>query len=115
MRSLITIALVLGLFGCTKYVVRDTTTYQVELNQYDNWATKQAALLKGFVKAQCTCDEIRKFTTLECQQAAGYILTIEARAAWHKEMSLYLAGIKEERPAKDPPIIQDNGVLCPAK
>ena len=111
--TLILVAALLGLMSCTKYVVRDTVVYQTELNQYDNWATKQAALLKGFVGANCACDASKQFTTLSCSQAADYILTIEARAAWHKAMSLYLAGITETRPSAEPPVISESSTLCP--
>lgn len=107
----------LAFAGCTEYVVRDTVAYQVdqvELNQYDAWATKQAALLKGFVASHCACDEVKRFTTPECHQSADFILTIEARSAWHKEMSLFLSGISETRPAAEPPAIPDNSTLCPS-
>lgn len=114
MRRLFVPILFLGLVGCTKYIVRDTTVYQTELNQYDAWATKQAALLKGFVAAHCTCDAEKKFSTPECTQSADFILTVEARSAWHKEMSLFLAGISETRPSETPPEIPANSTLCPA-
>ena len=94
-------------------IVRDPVVYQAELNQYDAWATKQAALLKGFVQSHCVCDGDKKFTTPECVQSVDFILTIEARAAWHKDMSLFLAGIKEVRPPGTPPAIADNSTLCP--
>ncbi len=105
--------LVLALTGCTKYVVRDPAVYQTELNQYDAWATKQAALLKGFVGLHCTCDS-GKFTTKRCADSADFILTIEARHEWHKAMSLHLAGITEDRPPKVPPKIPASSTLCPA-
>ncbi len=104
-------------FGCTKYVVRDTVAYQVELDQYNAWATKQAALLKEFVAdpapAACVCDADFKFTTERCAKSADYLLTVEARHEWHKAMSLYLAGISEERPSEAPPEIPANSSLCP--
>lgn len=100
--------------GCTKHIVRDTVVYQTELNQYDAWATQQAALLKGFVTAHCVCDADKKFTAPECAQSADFILTVEARAAWHKSMSLFLAGISEDRPSENPPEIPASSTLCPA-
>jgi hypothetical protein len=105
--------LTVALGGCTKYIVRDTTVYQTELNQYDAWATQQAALLKGFMVKSCTCDADQKFTSKECADAADFVLTIEARHEWHKAMSLFLAGINEKRPAKDPPVIPPSSSLCP--
>lgn len=107
--------LAVSLGGCTKYIVRDSVTYQTELNQYDAWATKQAALLKDFMSTSCTCDDQGKFTTQECSDAADFVLTIEARHDWHKAMSLYLAGITDKRPAKVPPAIPPNSTLCPVK
>ena len=109
---LVLIALALG--GCTKHVVRDTVVYQTELNQYDAWATKQAALLRqGMARTEfCTCVE-GKFTDKWCADSADFSLTVEARHGWHKEMSLYLAGISEKRPPKDPPEIPASNTLCP--
>lgn len=112
--TLLGLFMVLALVGCTKHVVRDKVVYQTELNQYDAWATKQAALLKGFVAEHCTCDAAQKFTTKPCRDSADFILTIEARHEWHKAMSLHLAGITEERPPKDPPEIPASSTLCPA-
>ena len=99
--------------SCTKHIVRDTAVYQTELNQYDAWATKQAALLKGFVAQHCACDINKKFIGPQCADSADFILTVEARAEWHKAMSLFLGGITEERPPKDPPIIPPSSSLCP--
>jgi hypothetical protein len=62
----------------------------------------------------CTCDEEQNFTTKECSEAAAFVLTIEARHEWHKAMSLYLAGITEERPSEKPKEIPPNSTLCPA-
>jgi len=101
--------------GCSKHIVRDAKVYQVELDQYDSWATKQAELLRGFMAESCTCDAAQKFETKECRDAADFVLTIEARAAWHKAMSLYNASLTEERPPKDPPEIPPSSSLCPER
>lgn len=113
MKRLVALCGLFLLSGCTKYVMRDTAVYQAEINQYDFWATKQAALLREFVSAHCTCDGDEKFTSHQCAQSADFILTIESRAAWHKEMALYLAGLQENRPAENPPTIPDSSILCP--
>lgn len=105
----------LGLTGCLhKHVVRDATVYQAELDQYESWAKRQAALLKDFVAEHCQCDEAKKFTTQRCADSADFILTVEARAAWHRAMSLHNAGLSEERPAETPPEIPASSTLCPA-
>jgi hypothetical protein len=113
LKQLIPLILVAEVLGCTKYIVRDKTVYQAELNQYDSWATQQAALLRGFVTAHCTCNEAKEFTTPECKKSAEFILTVEARAAWHKDMSLFLGGLTETRPPGTPPEIPANSTLCP--
>lgn len=112
-RTLTTLLMALAISSCTRHIVRDATVYQTELNQYDAWATRQAALLKSFMADSCTCDGGGKFTTKECAEAADFVLTIEARSAWHKAMSLFLAGITEERPAEVPPEIAPSSSLCP--
>jgi len=107
-------ALCLLAAGCSRHIVRDAQTYQVELNQYHTWATGQAELLKGFMAEQCACDEAGVFTTEECGLAADYVLTIEARATWHKAMAEFNAGLIEERPDETPPVIPESSTLCTA-
>ena len=50
-------------------VVRDAEVYRAELDQYDRWAVRQAALLRDFVSSECTCVESR-FATARCTEAA---------------------------------------------
>lgn len=113
MKHLMTLGALLLLTSCTSHIVRDTVVYEAELDQYDAWATKQAALIRGFMAESCVCDREGIFTTKDCRDAADFVLTIEARAAWHKQMSLYLAGISEKRPSKTPPEIPASRTLCP--
>ena len=103
---------VLALAGC-KHVIRDPEVYQVELTQWDTWATKQAALLKGFMAQHCTCDTAGVFTTPACAEAADFVLTVEARHEWHQQMALYNGRLVDERPPKDPPVIPESKSLCP--
>lgn len=112
MRYIFLILIVAGLPSCTKHIVREAVVYQAELDMYTSWATKQAALLKGFVTTHCSCDAVGTFTTLPCRQSADFVLTVEARAAWHREMSLFLAGLVEKRPAETPPPIPASNTLC---
>ena len=101
--------------GCaTKAVLRDATTYQVELDQYHKWATAQAAYLRGFIEDHCSCEsdaEGPQFDDPECEKAADFVLTIEARAEWHKQMSLWNAGMLEQEPPAQPPEIAS--LSCP--
>lgn len=112
--SLILFTVALSFVGCTKYSVRDQTVYQTELNQYDNWATAQAKLLKEFVGEICVCDTEGKFTDKRCRDSADYILTVETRHQWHLDMSLYLGGVTEDRPSEELPEIPASSTLCPA-
>ena len=103
--------LLTGCFG-KKVIVRETQVYQAEINQWDNWAVKQADLLKGFVEKSCTCKDEKSFNEPECNLAADYILTIEARSEWHKQKALSLAELAE-KPADNPPSIPE--ITCPLK
>lgn len=101
------------LTGCfKKVIVRDSQVYKAEINQWDNWATKQAELMKGFLGTSCTCKNEKEFNEKECNLAADYILTIEARSEWHKQKALSLAELAE-KPADSPPSIPE--ITCPLK
>lgn len=91
-------------------VVRDAEVYRVEIDQYDRWAVRQAALLRDFVSSECTCTAGR-FEAARCSEAADWLLTVEARAAWHRQMALFNAGLVENRPAERPPVIP--ATACP--
>ena len=99
------------LVGCGHVrVVRDADVYRAELDQYDRWAVRQAALLRDFVSSECTCIDGR-FETARCSEAADWLLTVEARHAWHRQMALFNAGLVETRPPVSPPRIPPS--VCP--
>lgn len=91
-------------------VVRDAEVYRAELDQYDRWAVRQAALLRDFVSSECTCVEGR-FDAGRCAEAADWLLTVEGRHDWHRRMALFNAGLLDERPATRPPAIPPS--TCP--
>ncbi len=101
--------------GCAhRSVIRDSRVYQAELDQYDNWAVQQAKYLRGFIEEHCGCEsdaEGPQFSDPECEKAADFVLTIEARHDWHKQMSLWNAGLIEEEPSEQPPEI--SALMCP--
>lgn len=98
--------------GCAhKTVLRDARVYEAEINQYDNWAVQQAKYLRGFIEDHCECGEGTGFSDPECEKAADFVLTVEARADWHKGMSLWNAGLIEEEPSEEPPEIAPS--MCP--
>lgn len=109
-RVAVLIALATALTGCPSVVVRDAAVYRAELDQYDQWATRQASLLREFVSSECTC-EGERFVALRCADAADWLLTVEARHGWHREMALFNAGLLEEAPDPTPPAIPRS--TCP--
>lgn len=99
------------LVGCGhSRVVRDADVYQAEIDQYDRWAVRQAALLRDFVSSECACVDGR-FEAPRCSDAADWLLTVETRHAWHRQMSLFNAGLLDERPPARPPNIPPS--RCP--
>lgn len=111
MRNLLMLgATVLFLTGCPKKtVLRDAEVYRTEIAQYDAWATQQAAYLRGFITDHCACNGT-EFADSDCARAADFVLTIEARHAWHLNMSLYNASLLDERPGDLPAIAP---LTCP--
>ena len=103
------------LTGCAhRSVIRDSRVYEAELNQYDNWAVQQAKYLRTFIEDHCACEsdaEGPQFQETHCEEAADYVLTVEARHAWHKQMSLFNAGLTEDEPDANPPAIAP--LVCP--
>lgn len=101
--------------GCAhRSVIRDSRVYQAELDQYDHWATEQAKYLRGFIEDHCSCEsdaEGPQFNSVDCEKAADFVLTIEARHDWHKNMSLWNAGLIKEEPSEEPPEIAP--LRCP--
>lgn len=101
--------------GCAhKTVLRDARVYEAELDQYTTWATQQAKYLRAFIEDHCECEsdaEGPQFSDPDCEKAADFVLTIEARSEWHKSMSLWNAGLIEEEPSEQPPEIAP--LMCP--
>jgi hypothetical protein len=97
--------------GCPKKdVIRNLEVYQAEVKQWDTWAVKQASYLRSFVEASCVC-EGAQFAEDQCEEAADWLLTVESRHEWHREMALYNAYLIEEEPAAAPPEIPPS--TCP--
>lgn len=104
------------LVGCPATVVRESKVFKTEVTWFAQAATQQAGLLRHFVQTQCKCDEGRtQFTDPHCQKAAKTLLTAETRAPWHQAMALYNAGLTDERPPQEPPVIPDPATLCPVE
>jgi len=97
--------------GCPKKdVIRNLEVYQAEVKQWDTWAVKQASHLRTFVETHCDCAEA-KFAEAQCEEAADWLLTVEARHEWHRQMALYNAYLIEEEPPSNPPEISPS--TCP--
>ena len=110
MRTILFIALALTTGCAHQTVLRDAQVYKAEVAQYDSWATQQSKYLRGFIEEHCECDGT-DFADSDCSKAADFVLTIEARHAWHLNMSLYNASLTDERPPETPPEIAP--LVCP--
>jgi hypothetical protein len=113
-QSILVLSLLLSGCGLKRTVLRDGNTYQTELTQYHRWATEQASFLRSFIEAHCACEsdaEGPQFEDPECERAADFVLTIEARADWHRDMSLWNARILTTEPSLEPPAIP--ALACP--
>ena len=111
MRNMLMLVGTLFLMGCPhKTILRDAEVYRTEIAQYDSWATQQAAYLRKFITEHCECDEAGGFKDADCSKAADFVLVIEARHAWHLNMSLYNASLTDERPGELPKI---PALACP--
>jgi hypothetical protein len=100
--------------GCgPKVILRDAVAYRAELDQHHKWATVQAGHLRTFIEAHCECGPPAEFSDVGCEEAANYVLIIEARAEWHKQMSLWNAGLlsEDQEPLETPPNVST--LECP--
>jgi hypothetical protein len=114
-RVLIGVALVLCM-GCPKKdVIRNLEVYQAEVKQWDTWAVKQASYLRSFVEG-CACDsEGPQFVEYRCEEAADWLLTVESRHEWHRQMALFNAYLIDEEPSASPPEIPPSTCPLPAR
>lgn len=108
MRSWLLVCVLL-LSGCHT-VVREARVLRMELTWFSKASTDQAKLLRHFVLAHCQCDG-DKVVGAECKKAARTLLVAESRTEWHRDMSLYNAGLIEKRPGERPEIPKES-VLC---
>jgi len=93
-------------------VIRDATVYKTELGFMEQASMQTAETLRVFILQHCVCTD-GKFVSEACEKAAKKVLVVENRVPWHKAMALYNAGLLEERPPKDPPVVPDPSTLCP--
>ena len=110
-RSTLAILILVFCAGCPKKdIIRNMEVYQAEVKQWDTWAVKQASYLRSFVESNCTCDG-ETFADSNCEEAADWLLTVESRHEWHRQMALYNAYLIEEEPSGTPPDIPAS--TCP--
>lgn len=95
-------------------IVRDTKVVQTELNFFEQVSVQQADLMESLIRSHPDCDCVEgQLPVGECLKAAKLLLTARVRVPYHKAMALYNAGITEERPPKDPPVVPDpHQVFC---
>lgn len=115
MKGFVLFVLALLLLGCNKTTVRDAATYNEELNFFDAASEEVVTNGKALIEKTCECAEIedvKGFTTVECQDLAETILVLEARVKYHTNMMRFNSGLTEERPSEDPPVVPDANTLC---
>lgn len=106
------LALVLGLAGCPKTIVRDEVTYKTGVKFKLKLELALADSLEKAFTTTCFCKD-GKFLTAECKTAADNVLVAKTRSQWHADMDLFNAGIIKDRPSKTPPPIPAAETLCP--
>lgn len=108
------LVLTVGLTCCcsSQCLVRDPSVYRVEMDFMEQSALQPVGALTQFLTEHCKC-EGGQFTTEQCRKVADMILTVQIRVPWHKAMSLYLGGLEDKRPDKDPPVVPAPETLCP--
>lgn len=114
-RSLMLVASLFALTACGgngDTVVRDAATYRLELDWMEQAALQPVEALSVLVAQSCKCQD-GQFTDQICKQAASHIVTVKARAPWHKAMALFNAGLLDERPSETPPEVPAAETLCP--
>jgi len=108
------VALVMGLTGCPKTIVRDEVTYKTGVKFKLKLELALAASLETWIKSDCKCKD-GKFVTEQCRKDADNVLVAKARSQWHADMDMHNAGVLEKRPDKTPPVIPAAETLCPKK
>ncbi len=108
----IALAAALATSACGGFTARNAAAYKTDLALYDVWVLQQARLLRMFV-ASCTCAD-GKFIDPACAEAAEHVVVVDARRDWHMGMTLYNAGLSDDRPPKEPPIIPPSSCPLPA-
>ncbi len=97
---------------CEETVVRESNTYQQEVEFMEQFVSQEAVLLADWIKTSCKCEE-GKFTSALCEDSAKKVQLARARIAWHRDMMLYNAGLLKDRPSETPPVVLEATVLCP--
>lgn len=84
-------------------VLRDADTYKTEVAWWLQATKTSANALRPFVSEHCRCVD-GSFTTSACEEAAGTLAVLDARASWHAQMMLFEAKLTETDPGSAPKI-----------
>lgn len=110
--TLIVIFWATAMIGCGGVSVREPEVYEAEIEFVQAASDESVERLKALIEDYCVCQE-GEFIHNVCEDAADTALVIESRMGYHLDFMLYLGGISEERPPKDPPEIPEIPTLCP--
>ncbi len=98
--------------ACPTVAIRDAKVYKTEIQFFEQANTQQADELTVWVKAQCCTAEKTLKADDHCKKSAKLVQVVRARVPYHRDMMLYLGGITEKRPPKDPPKVLSVDDLC---
>jgi hypothetical protein len=103
--------------GCKKpgVVLRDPEVYKNEITFFQMALEQDTDLLaEHLADGTCSCDDSGTWNNVLCEDTALNVLVIQHRLQYHVDLALYNAGMKEERPPKDPPEVPEPSTLCPS-
>jgi len=105
----------LGLTGCKRVILRDSTTYKNEVYFLQMALEQDTDLLEQHIAdGSCSCDEDGMWNNEVCEMSALNVVVIRHRLDWHVAMMMYLGGLEEENPGDEPEVPEDAvSELCP--
>lgn len=99
--------------GC-KAAVRDKGVYQAEIDFVRAASEESIDNAKAMLDEFCVCED-GEFMSSACEDMAETVAVMDARMSYHLDFMLFLGGVSEERPPKDPPEIAPAEEFCPVK
>ena len=119
MKSLFKICLLGLLAGCaSRVVVRDKTVFENEIGWLEAGASQGADSVRTLLTLSCKCENKGgefDWSTVECDDAAEHVITIETQLPVIVHNARVAAGIIEGVAKNMPDVYPDAKTLCAAK